>query len=80
MAMSHTSEQCQGRNCVKKHECARYVNTHDWPFPVMSKLCDGRYVAFVQRDPVVSDQQSHRDLKRGAGLVPSESHGSGGVF
>ena len=40
------SEQCQGRGCDRKSACDRYFNTNDWPFPIISKLCDGRFVAF----------------------------------
>ena len=41
------SEQCQGKSCPRKTKCERYVT--NWPFPVASKLCDGRYVAFLPK-------------------------------
>ena len=44
-----TSEQCQGKNCERKAKCERYTDTKNWPFSVMSKLCDGRYTAFVPK-------------------------------
>lgn len=45
----HTSEQCQGKGCERRTECERYTDTKDWPFPVMSKLCDSRFVAFLPK-------------------------------